>query len=644
MSSPSQTSTTLELVAALQAEVDRIRFAFPSPATAEAEARRATLAEALAQEVLPGLRRFGQAAVIALVGGTGVGKSALANALAGGQPLSPAGPLRPTTRRPVLLTSPETAAMLGDHPAGAASRLALHPEVPATWAVLDCADPFAAGNDPQTAQPDVPVSAWLVVTSALRYGDALLWDLLQGVGRDGKPIALVVDRVPAGAWEMIEPDLTRRLESLALGYVALWPVPECAESPQAPQQAGPQAGSQTAAPGAQPAPAQTAPQALPPDVIGGLLGWLQERFPPPPQPPDPRPQIEAVARAAAELARDLTAQARAVALLYDATEAQAATIAAVARAQLPAQVDPQVTEVWLTLIGSAGGLATLTSASAASADGRERWGAALAQLGAAVSDAVARDASTAAGVARGAMAAVWRGPGVPSGSSVLLDRAVLAASPPPPLTTGRQTPYRAWSARLVEALAGLGPSRVSATAEALTQAGLLALVQAAALGLPGPAKLAEELLGEQAGPVVEAAQATLRETRSDVARAALTPFRDVLETAGRTPSGTVKHLAERLAATAGLRKLRTDGDRLDDAAEAEAGDGGPGPGSPSPGSPGPYNAVPGSPGLYGAGAAGPGDGNPSPGSPSPASPSPGPSSPDRRNAGPSGPGPQRGES
>jgi hypothetical protein len=520
VNSPSETSTTLELVAALRAELDRVRFDFPAPASAQAEARRAALAANLDQAALPALRQMAAPAVITLVGGTGVGKSALANALAGGRPLSPAGPLRPTTRQPLLLASPATAAMLGGHPAGAAARLIEHPWVPPSWAILDCADPFVVGNDPQRAQPDVPAAALLVVTSALRYGDALLWDLLQGVGRSGTPVALVVNRLPGGAWEVVKPELARRLEALALGYIPLFPVAEL--------------------PGA--------PEALPASGIGPVVDWLRQRVPPPIDPPDPLPHLQAVAAAAAELARDQLVQGRALELLGSATEAQAATIAA-AGPQLPLQIEPQLAEVWSVLAGPGGPLADATAQGVAPGspdqpERRERWGAALAQLGAAVADAVARDASAAAGIAAGAMAAVWRGPGVPAGSSQLLDRAGLASQAPgAPPGPGA---YQAWSDRLGRALADLDTPQARAAAQALAPAGLLALVQAAALGAAGPAQLVGELLGAQAEAALGAARAAFRQTRAEVAQAALAPFRGAVA-AGQTASGALGQLAGRLS-------------------------------------------------------------------------------------------------
>jgi putative ribosome biogenesis GTPase RsgA len=53
--------------------------------------------------------------VVVIMGSTGVGKSTLFNAIAGA-PLSEAGLIRPTTRRPVALIHPDDAAPEGEGP------------------------------------------------------------------------------------------------------------------------------------------------------------------------------------------------------------------------------------------------------------------------------------------------------------------------------------------------------------------------------------------------------------------------------------------------------------------------------------------------------------------------------------------------
>ncbi|MDR1117856.1 MAG: hypothetical protein LBL01_00975 [Bifidobacteriaceae bacterium] len=297
MTKPPETATARQLAAALRAALAGARFPFPGPAWREAQRRvEQALAETAAADTLP------EPPVIALAGGTGVGKSALANALAG-KALSPAGPLRPTTRVPRLLATPATAALLGDHPALDAAQLVLDHAAAPAWAFLDCADPFQPGNDPAGAQPDVPVSAWLVVTSALRYGDALLWDLLRSVGGPDTPVALVVNRLPPGAWEQIRPDAARRLAEAGLDAVDLLPVAQADGAPDLIADA---------------------------DGVEQVRAWLADRWPPASM-PDPHPLLASLASAAVGLARDQELHTRTVALLRQVTRDRAAALAQAAR-------------------------------------------------------------------------------------------------------------------------------------------------------------------------------------------------------------------------------------------------------------------------------------------------------------------------
>jgi energy-coupling factor transporter ATP-binding protein EcfA2 len=518
---PSETRTALELVDALRTELGSARFAFPAPASRGAEERRAAALAHLDHEAAPALRRFGEVAVVGLVGGTGTGKSTLANTLAG-RALSPAGPLRPTTRRPRLLASPATAAMLGCHPALAAAEPVLDPAVPPGRAYLDCGDPFAAGNDPAEAQPEAPVSAWLVVTSALRYGDALLWDLLQGIGREGVPVALVVGRLPPGSWDEIRPDLARRLEALALGYVAQLPVAEL----------------------------ETAGDALPADGIGRVEAWLDRLFPQPGEsaPRDPRPALRYLGQVAQQLSTDLAVHGQTVALLREATEAALASLGARAAAGIPSQAPPSAAEAWHGLVAPGRPLADVAPV-AASAEQRERWGRGLAALGRAVHDSASLLAGAVSAGARVALADVWRGPTVPTGSRELLGAAGLDG-PVGGGEAGNAAAAKRLGESLEEALAGEGASALRRAAEALTQSGLIALVQAAALGVPGARQTLDGLAPAETGAVVGLARTALGEELEGVARAAAGPFVDALTAVSGSGPRPAAWLADRLAAAA----------------------------------------------------------------------------------------------
>ncbi|MDR2252586.1 MAG: 50S ribosome-binding GTPase, partial [Bifidobacteriaceae bacterium] len=482
VSSPFAPRSACQLARALRQEVRRAEFPFPAPASAGAAERRDQLGAALDQQILPDLRQAGEPAVVALVGGTGVGKSALANALAG-RPLSPVSPVRPTTRRPQLLATAATAALLGEHPVFGAADLKLDPGVAQGWALLDCGDPFAVGNDPLVAQPDVPVSAWLVVTSALRYGDALLWDLLRGVGSGGAPLALVVNRLPVGAWEEIRPAIARRLESLSLGFVRLLPLPDVGG----------------------------AVRALPADGIVRVREWLEEHVPRPDAPLPPAvaaAHLGPLAESARELARDQMTHARAVALLLDATRERAAEVVARARAVVaPPAAPAALTAAWLELIAPAGLLRDVILGPPPVPEQRERWSEGLVALGAQVDDAVSQLANAAVSAAVVELAELWRGPAAPSGSRELLVAHGFGA---PEAQSGAAVRQR-WSAALGAALVRQEGPNLRLAAEALTQAGLAVLIQAAVLGAAGPGRLLEQVGSGQANAVLQAGRAALGE-------------------------------------------------------------------------------------------------------------------------------------
>ncbi|MDR2380126.1 MAG: hypothetical protein LBE08_02955 [Bifidobacteriaceae bacterium] len=601
MNSTSETYTLAALASALRTDLDAVRFPFPAPASAAATERSERLAAHLDTAVLPVLRRQAPPAVVALVGGTGVGKSALANGLAG-KVLSPAGPLRPTTKQPQLLADPTAAALLGAHPVLTKAQLRADPAVPAPWAILDCGDPFAAGNDPAVAQPDVPVGVWLVVTSALRYGDALTWDLLRAVGSSGTPTAFVVGRVPAGDWEIIRADITRRLEAVKLAFIPVFHVP---------------AGA-------------SALQAVPLKCLEPIKDWLDGQLPafghPAPRNPSlpvaplsaplppapPLPSLAALAGQVKDLATDQLVHAQAVGLLRQATDRAAESLRAQARDALPGPPPPAVAAVWAALASHRGPLVDVAEAGVGVPPHRERWGSGLDSLGRAIDDAVSRTAAGSARAARVGMATAWRGADVPSGSRELAEAVAPAAAreaalradelagsdepagPSEPAGAGelagsdepagagelagaseaagaglRDVPggpvaggaapgdaalgeatAHQWTAAVSGAVADPGMVRAGRLAEALTQAGVVRLVQAAALSVAAPAEILAQLTGEEAGVLVDRSRAALEDALVGAVERALSPFRQALARVDQEPSRVLPWVAERLGKVA----------------------------------------------------------------------------------------------
>ncbi|MDR1442656.1 MAG: hypothetical protein LBJ02_09800 [Bifidobacteriaceae bacterium] len=512
--------TSRELVRSLRQELDRIEFPFPAAASVTAEARRAALARDLDEEIVGALDAIGDPAMIALVGPTGVGKSVLANSLIGASHSSVSA-LRPATDYPQLLAHPDTIALQGDNRVRKVADLVTVLDGPLGWAILDCGDPFAAGNDPLRAQPDVSVSAWLAVTSALRYGDSSVWDLLGSLAAGPEPIALVVNRVPEGAWPAISQDIKGRLKQAGLGKVALLQIVQ----------------------------AEGAPDVLPRSAVASVRRWLTARFPIPERPagcPEVREALSRVAEEAVELANAEAVHQASVELLRGATDAKLAEVAEATALATPSAADSRLAGVWLDQIGPDGPLTDVNLLGEVSEERRERVSRALAALGRAVSDAVQPDFRTIMTDARAAMIGVWQGAGVPEGTRVLLERRGLA-EPELGKDLAGSAGYGLWVEGLMARLRERHDAATKAATDALTRTGMVSLVQAAALGAEGPGEFAARLLGDQFEPVLADGHEALRQARASSVRLALAVFTDTVRELERTASGTLSWAASRLA-------------------------------------------------------------------------------------------------
>ncbi|MEJ5945231.1 GTPase domain-containing protein [Pseudokineococcus basanitobsidens] len=239
----------------LRTELDGLRLPLDLPDAGRGRAGAAAVRDQLDDYLLPRLRQI-DAPLLAVVGGsTGAGKSTLVNSLLR-ERVTRAGALRPTTRSPVLAHHPDDAPWFtgdrvlpalarstgGDEPGGPAGatspaasglRLVSSPAVPAGLALIDApdVDSVVDANRALAAQLLAAADLWVFVTTAARYADAVPWDLLAGAARRGASVAVVLDRVPAGAGDdavlrEVRADLAGMLSRGGLGAAPLFTVVE----------------------------------------------------------------------------------------------------------------------------------------------------------------------------------------------------------------------------------------------------------------------------------------------------------------------------------------------------------------------------------------------------------------------------------
>ncbi len=175
----------------------------------DARGRRDELVAQIDDYLLPRLRSMDAPLLMVVGGSTGAGKSTLVNSLVGAS-VSPAGVLRPTTRAPVLVCHPDDLPWFEDDrilpgmsrttgaPAGPGGlELAPTPALRAGLALLDSPDidSVVEANRALSRQLLAAADAWLFVTTAARYADAVPWELLQAAADRGTALSLVLDRV-----------------------------------------------------------------------------------------------------------------------------------------------------------------------------------------------------------------------------------------------------------------------------------------------------------------------------------------------------------------------------------------------------------------------------------------------------------------
>jgi energy-coupling factor transporter ATP-binding protein EcfA2 len=200
----------------LHKRIAAIPLVLDIPGTEDISAERAKLLSQIDDYLLPRVRQSGAPLLVALVGSTGAGKSTLVNSIVGTH-VSLTGVRRPTTNSPVLACHPDDIHWFAENmflptlprvrqeglarpgrdgllvlaaSEGMTKGIALldTPDIDSVVrAHYDFAYQFLDASD-----------LWLFMTSASRYADAPVWELLQHARERGAALGVVLSRVPPG--------------------------------------------------------------------------------------------------------------------------------------------------------------------------------------------------------------------------------------------------------------------------------------------------------------------------------------------------------------------------------------------------------------------------------------------------------------
>src|SRR5712692_8009793 len=227
-----------------RAPIDQLQLVFDCPGIESTRQERKQLISQIDDYLLPRLRQPGAPILIAMVGSTGAGKSTLLNSIAGAQ-VSATGIRRPTTNSPVLACHPGDVRWFAENvflptlprvrQQGLAMPgrdgllvLASSEGMPKGVALLDTPDiDSVVQAHREFAHQFLDASdLWLFMTTATRYADAAVWELLQYARDRGAALGIVFSRVPPASAALLTTHFDAMLAANGLGDTRRFVIPE----------------------------------------------------------------------------------------------------------------------------------------------------------------------------------------------------------------------------------------------------------------------------------------------------------------------------------------------------------------------------------------------------------------------------------